>query len=174
MNKRRKILLAALAIVVVAVALVGASLFWSMEPPIAPIANIDYWFREKSFQRTGDQSLNVSCKNIGSLDGTFNLTVTFENASFSNSTPQPYEQLSRRAVKFTLTLHAGEATNTTVHFTIDNDTNRFTVSLSTASQQNSLRFAPMPVNSLGQQYTLRQAEWFWVEEVNLFGTNVTN
>jgi hypothetical protein len=149
----RKVLFAVGLIAVIA----GVSLIWFTVTP-----TINYWLDiNQSYQATGDHWIPVICTNSGILDGTFNLMVTFTNASFSTTTPQPYQQISSNAVKFTFTLHSSEQRTTNVHFIIDNNTDQFRISLSVESSQPFLRFAPTPM------FQYRTADYYGVYDPSI-------
>lgn len=146
-KRRRAALLAAVFISIIAFG--GSGIFWLFIMP-----NVDFWLNTNYYyQKVDDQwvtrniqnkhTLNdtllpINCKNNGAMPATFEITITFNGASFSSDTPLPYQQISSTAAKFAFTLNGGQEKNTNVYFTLTNVT-RFTVTLSLETNQGLLR-----------------------------------
>lgn len=64
----------------------------------------------------GLNRIAIYCKNGGGMDGEFILVLTFNNASFSNQTERPYNQLDNSTMKFRFLLHKGESNEKIVYF----------------------------------------------------------
>ena len=143
----RKVLLAAVFISIIAIG--GSGIFWLFIMP-----DVDYWLDTNYYyQKVDDQwvtrnfqnkhtvldtLLPINCKNHGAMPATFEITITFNGASFSSDTPMPYQQINSTAAKFAFTLNSYQEKNTNVYFTLTNTT-RFTVTLSLETNQGLLR-----------------------------------
>jgi uncharacterized membrane protein len=110
----------------------------------------------------------ITCKNNGAMDGTFNLIITFTNASFLTTTPQPYQIINDTSAKFTFTLHEGEKQVTNVHFSIDNGTDSFTILLSLESNQNILRVENAQKGEIAWQGVYRFLYYNWASNAQLY------
>jgi hypothetical protein len=146
-KRRRVALLAAVFISIIAIG--GSGIFWLFIMP-----DVDYWLDTSYYyQKVDDQwvtrnlhskytaldtLLPINCKNNGAMPATFEITITFNGASFSSDTPMPYLQINSTAAKFSFILNGGQEKNTNVYFTLTNTT-RFTVTLSLESNQGLLR-----------------------------------
>ncbi len=147
MKKRRAALLAAAIILIATVA--GSSIFWLFIMP-----DVDFWIDTNyKYQKVAgnwvtinyatNASVNgcfipIGCKNSGFMPATFEITVTFNGASFSTDTPMPYQQVGNSAAKFAFTLGGHQEKNVEAHFTIVNST-RFIISLSLQTSQGVFR-----------------------------------
>ena len=146
--KRRRAAL--LAVVFISIIVIGGSgIFWLFIMP-----DVDFWldtnyYYQKvadkwvtsNFQTNktlNDTLLPINCKNNGAMPATFEITITFNGASFSSNTPMPYQQINSTATKFAFTLNGYQEKNTNVYFTLTNTT-RFTVTLSLETNQGLLR-----------------------------------
>jgi hypothetical protein len=175
MKKAQKVLLSAILIVVITA---STLLFW-----FEGVASIDYWLDNTyQYQKVGDQwiiknfeanssngiFIPINCKNSGALDGTFDLIVTFTNASFLTATPQPHQILNDTSAKFTFTLHGREKQITNVYFSIDNNTDKFTISLSLESNQSPLRIENAQKSENPWQRVYRTLYYSWIPDEQLF------
>ena len=94
-------------------------------------ASIDYWLEEPESLTRGENSITIYSRNGGGeLDGDFYLVLTFVNASFSKQTAQPYAQVDSTTVKFRFLLHKEESSHKMVYFSISENVERFSISLS--------------------------------------------
>jgi hypothetical protein len=128
LKKRRK-LVAIVALALVAVIAV-AGLVWFLR------ASVYYSFDAlHTYPRGGDNHFTINCENTGYLEGSFSLNVHLVNASFSEKTTQPYQQLDNSIARFNYTLQPKEKQSTEVYFIIHDNATGFSVSLS--SKQNN-------------------------------------
>jgi hypothetical protein len=135
MDRHRKI---AIAIVLIGVIAISASLVWLTEADIRYGFNMDYEFQMKDGQwvtvnwidnqQMNGTFVNIECGNRGYSSGSFSLIVTFTNATFS-ATAEPYEQINSTTAKISYTLAANEARSTNVYFTINDGVKSFLVSV---------------------------------------------
>jgi hypothetical protein len=175
-KKPQKILL--LSAILIAVITTSILLFW-----FEGVASIDYWLDNTyQYQKVGDQwiiknfeanssngiFIPINCKNNGAMDGTFDLFVTFTNASFLTATPQPNQILNDTSAKFTFTLHGGEKRTTEVYFSIENNTDKFTISLSLESKQSPLRIENAQKGEQPWQRVYRALYYSWIPKEKLF------
>jgi hypothetical protein len=82
---------------------------------------------------SGNNSIAISCNNWGDRDCSFYLILTFQNATISNQTQQPYTQVDSNTAKFLFSLqkssspmHSG---NKVVYFKIDENVTGFSCHL---------------------------------------------
>ncbi|HLN89970.1 MAG TPA: hypothetical protein VK253_07880 [Candidatus Binatia bacterium] len=132
------------------IAIGGSGIFWLFIMP-----DVDYWLDTNYYyyQKVYDQwvtrnfqnkhtildtLLPINCKNNGAMPATFEITITFNGASFSIETSMPYHQINSTAAKFAFTLNSYQEKNTNVYFTLTNTT-QFTVTLSLVTNQGLLR-----------------------------------
>ena len=131
------------------IAIGGSGIFWLFIMP-----DVDYWLDTNYYyQKVNDQwvtrnfqnkhtildtLLPINCKNNGAMVATFEITITFNGASFSENTSMPYQQINSTSAKFAFTLNAYQEKNTDVYFTLTNTTS-FTVTLSFETNQGLLR-----------------------------------
>jgi len=126
LRKHFKIVTASVLAVVIVIACVGA--IWYNE------ASINYWIVAPYSTQTGDNSLTIFCENIGHLQGTFDLKLSFLNAHFSSKTSLPFQVVDNQTVEFTFTLQPGEKQSRQAEFIVDQNISDFYVNLS--FQQN--------------------------------------
>jgi hypothetical protein len=147
MQKRNKLFLGAALIAVVVLA--GSGLFWFFIEPA-----VDFWLDTGHlYQKVGNSwetvtSVNNSifnntiipfyCKNYGLLPATFDITVVFTGASFSNQTQLQHQEINSSATKFDFTLGGGQEKTVNVYFNITSNDN-FVVSLTFETNQGLLR-----------------------------------
>lgn len=139
-----------LAVVFISIITIGGSgIFWLFIMP-----DVDYWLDTSIYYQKIDDKwvtrnfhskytvldtmIPINCKNNGAMPATFEITITFNGASFSSNTSMPYQQINSTAAKFSYTLNGYQEKNTDVYFTLTNTT-RFTVTLSLATNQGLLR-----------------------------------
>ena len=134
------------------------------------MANIRYWFNvDYAYQADGDQwvtvdrindkqmsgtFITVECRNNGYLDGSFNLIVTFTNATLA-TTNEPCQQINSTTAKLPHQLGANETRSTDVYFTIDEGAERFLISLWFESSQVLIRSSEgnwLGINTLYYEY----------------------
>ena len=143
----RKVLLVVVFISIIAIG--GSGIFWLFIMP-----DVDFWldtnyYYQKvankwvtsNFQTNNplnDTLLPINCKNNGAMPATFEITISFNGASFSSDTPLPYQLINSTAAKFAFTLDSYQEKNTNVYFTLTNTTD-FTVTLSLETKQGLLR-----------------------------------
>lgn len=125
-------------------------------------ASIDYWLEKPETLTKGLNSITIYCKNGGGeLDGDFYLVLTFANASFSNQTTQPYTQVDSATVKFRFLLHKGESNQKVVYFLVNENVDRFSISLSLKKMNYFDILKPNPMYPTFLSYE-------WVEEADHF------
>lgn len=118
-------------------------------PDLPDKASIDYWFNmQNDANTTSSKGVVFSCRNYGGAEGTFDVLVSFGNASFSNRTAAPYEQVSNTEVRIPFTLHANEEHSRSIMFDVANGTDHFEVSLALQSHLSSVREEPIYVNPM--------------------------
>ena len=143
----RKVLLAVVFISIIAIG--GSGIFWLFIMP-----DVDYWIDTNYYyQKVDDQwvtrnfqnkhtildtLLPINCKNHGAMPATFEITITFNGASFSSDTLMPYQKINSTSAKFAFTLNSYQEKTTNVYFTLTNTT-KFTVTLSLETNQGLLR-----------------------------------
>ena len=143
----RKVLLAVVFISIIAIG--GSGIFWLFIMP-----DVDYWIDTNYYyQKVDDQwvtrnfqnkhavldtLLPINCKNHGAMPATFEITITFNGASFSSYTLLPYQIINSTSAKFAFTLNSYQEKTTNVYFTLTNTTD-FTVALSLETNQGLLR-----------------------------------
>jgi len=93
-------------------------------------ASIDFWLEKKESFTTGTSSITIYCKNGGEIDGDFYLVVTFFNAAFSNQTAKPFVYVDNTTAKFPFVLHKGESSEKSLNFSVGENTNEFSITLS--------------------------------------------
>jgi len=146
-KRRRAALLAVVFISIIVIS--GSGIFWLFIMP-----DVDYWLDTSYYYQKVDGQwvtrnfhskytsldtlLPINCKNHGAMPATFEITITFNGASFSSDTPMPYQQINSTSAKFAFTLNSYQEKNTNVYFTLTNTT-RFTVTLSLETNQGLLR-----------------------------------
>jgi hypothetical protein len=110
-------------------------------------ASIDYWLQEPLSFFTGLNSITAYCKNGGGMDGDFYLVLTFKNASFSTETKQSYLKVDNSTVKLPFLLHKGEQTNKLIYFSIDENVEYFTVTVTLEKKniQDNIFIKPNPM-----------------------------
>jgi hypothetical protein len=146
MNKRQKILLSALLIVIIASS-VGALYF--TETSINYGFNYDFYYKQEngkwytgnwiSGNRTDGMLVSVECHNVGQTAGAFSIVLEFTNAHFSNQTQDTYQQESSTKAKFPLSLQAGGNHAIDAYFTIDENVTQFEVKVSFEGNQPFIR-----------------------------------
>ncbi len=175
MKDIRKVLLGAFLILAIAA---GALSFW-----FVGMAAIDYSLDHTcQYQKVGDQWITknfqtnssngifmpVICKNNGAMDGTFDLIITFTNASFLRTTSQRYQIINDTSVKFTVTLRGGEKQVTNVDFSIDNDADSFTILLSLERNQSMLRVENAQKGEIAWHRVYRFLHYNWASNAQLY------
>lgn len=124
--------------------------------------SIDFWLQKPETLTKGVNSITIYCKNGGGeLDGDFYLKLTFANASFSNQTAHPYTQVNSTIVKFRFLLHKGESNQKVVYFSVNENVDKFSISLSLKKLNY---FDPLKPNPMYP--TLLSYEW--KEETDCF------
>lgn len=146
MNKRQKILLSLILIVLV---LASTAAVISTQASIAYGFNSDFFYQQKSNEwatvnwitnnSTKGMLVSVVCFNSGLIDGNFNIVIEFTNASFIITPNQPYSQVSDSAVKFPLTLHGHEQKTIDVYFSIANNVTNFQAKVQFESKQSLIQ-----------------------------------
>ena len=106
-----------------------------------------------------DTLLPINCKNHGAMPATFEITITFNGASFSENTSMPYQQINSTAAKFAFTLNSYQEKNTNVYFTLTNATD-FTVTLSLETNQGLLRVMDAQKSSVPWDRSYRELHYF--------------
>lgn len=138
MNRRKLRFVTVLILVVAAFGIAGW--LWSSEASINYGLDLDYkyqrqdndWFTvdwTNNIQMNGT-FISIDMGNAGYFAGTFSITVTFMNATFSTKTQQPYQQINNNVVRLTYTLRHYEEAQPNVYFDIDENAKGFTISLS--------------------------------------------
>jgi len=118
-------------------------------PDLPDETSIDYWFdMQNDANTTSSKGVVLSCRNYGCAEGTFDVLVSFGNASFSNRTAAPYLQVSSTEVRIPFTLHANEEQSRSVMFDVANGTDQFEISLALQSHLSSVREEPIYVNPM--------------------------
>jgi hypothetical protein len=145
---RRKIGFVTALILVIAV-FGAAGWLWFNEASINYGFNLDYIYQRQGINwftvdlsnnnRMNDTFVNFGMANVGYLAGTFSITVTFTNATFSTKTEQPYQEVGNNVVKFTYTLHHYEESQANVYFIIEENVTSFTISLNMEHGQPFMR-----------------------------------
>lgn len=175
MDRSQKVLLSIILIAIVATA--SSSIF-----SVTPIAYINPWmdtyYRYEKIDgswvthnsKTNDTMpflfVPVNCKNNGATDATFNITIAFEGALFSTSTPTPYWQINNTAAKFEFALKVGEQQTIPVYFQIDEKSGYFHISLSLDTDQNNLFVEP--VRKENTFYGYKQLYYVWLPEYGIY------
>ena len=129
-RKHVKIVVASVLTIVVVVASIGA--VWYAE------ASISYWFVSADTTGAQDNALTMYCENIGHLQGTFDLVLSFTNAHLSLKTSLPYQLVDNQTAKFTFALQPGEKQSRQAWFIINDNVSDFYIALS--FQQNDGNF----------------------------------
>jgi hypothetical protein len=134
---------------VVAVIVAIATIIGAMAAVYSTQASIDFYLSnpQNLYFKRGLNQVTTYCENGGSMDGDFNLIVTFTNATFSNQTAYPYVVVDNSTAKFAFVLHKGESNNKVVQFTIDNATTEFSITL-TLEKTDPLGFLFLRANGL--------------------------
>jgi hypothetical protein len=92
-------------------------------------ASIDYWLQKPDSLTAGLNHITVYARNGGGMDGDFNLTIEFVNATFSTQTEMPYTKIDDSTVQVKYVLHKGDSNQKTICFTT-NQTQDITISVS--------------------------------------------
>jgi hypothetical protein len=116
-------------------------------------ASVDYWMTEKESFSDGLNSVTINCKNGGQMDGDFYLVVTFVNASFSESTGQPYYIVDNSTAKFYYTLHPDESRSKIVKFEIDESVDSFSIHLSIEPKSWIMKTNKVHAQNLAYEWT---------------------
>lgn len=131
-------------------------------------ASIDYWLEKPESLTRGVNSITVYCRNGGGeLDGDFYLVLTFVNASFSNQTTQPYTQVDSATVKFRFLLHKGGSNHKMVYFSVNENVERFSISLSLKKKNYFGMLKPNSIypNSLSYEWVAESECFHCVETI---------
>ena len=142
---------------------------------IPDAAFINYWLdTNQSYQRTGDHSIALNCKNNGDASGAFDIIATCINASFSTDSEQQYQIINGTAVRIPFALNAGEALSAQLHFLISNTADRFSISLQLEGNQSNL-FVEPPTSAGGMVpyvIKMRSIEYYWSDSSDSFAPSV--
>lgn len=134
---------------VVAVIVAIATIIGAIATVYSTQASIDFYLSnpQNLYFKRGLNQVTVYCDNGGSMDGDFNLVITFANATFSKQTAYPYAVVDNSTVKFAFVLHKGESNSKVVQFTVDNATTEFSIKL-TLEKTDSLGFLFLRANGM--------------------------
>jgi len=142
LKKRRKLIAIVTLALVAAIAVAG--LVWFVR------ASVFYSFDAlHTYPRGGDNYFTINCENAGYLEGSFSLDVKLVNASFSEKTTQPYQQVDNSIARFDYTLQPKEKQNTQVYFLIHDNVTGFSISLRNNQNNDFL----MTSASIGETFT---------------------
>jgi len=131
-------------------------------------ASIDYWLEKPDTLAEGLNHITAYCKNGGGMDGDFYLVMTFHNATFSDQTELPYEQVDNFTVKVKFVLHKGDSNQKVIYFRVwENITTEFSITL-TLEKADIFQF--LKANGI---FPI-QLSYQWNEQTKLFNcTNAT-
>ena len=134
-KRGRRFYLILVVTLILIIALLSIAVFIYRFHPAEETAYIEYWVDGDMRINLGEEnSVILGCTNQGSKEGSFYLALGFYNASFSNQTSQPYEQISETYVKIPFTLQKrGDQTDSNtknVFFNIDKNAGYFSFSVS--------------------------------------------
>ena len=134
----------------ITIALATATLIWYIS---TTQASIDYWILAPQYQIyvgqgsfQGNQSITIYCKNGGDADGSFDLIITFTNATFSTQTSNPYSA-DKSSVSVPFLLHKTDANQKVIFYTINKDVSGFSIEL-TATGATLVKLSPAYPNKI--------------------------
>jgi hypothetical protein len=135
-NKAKTIV--AIALILIGLVAVAASVIWLTEPYISYGVNMDYGYRLEgnrwitfnwiSENQSDGTLINIGCYNRGSLTGRYYIILTFVNATFAKTAEQ-FERVNSTTTRISYELGSQETRSTDVYFTIDDGVTGFAYSI---------------------------------------------
>lgn len=88
-------------------------------------------------------SATISAHNIGKSDGSFQLIVSFVNATYTGNNEVPCTEINSTCASFPCILHSGDHSNKMIFYHLDKDVSGFSITLSIQKESAPMKTAEL-------------------------------